>query len=258
MSVCVSLDKVSLDYPIYGYGGDSLKLRLLRMLFPKASNLGARSVNVVKALREISFTLGPGDKLGLIGPNGSGKSTLLRVLNGTFPPSAGAVVVKGRVASMLNLNCGVDADLTGRQNIRQRLDYQGIKGSLRKNIEEEVIEFADIGNFIDLPVRMYSSGMLARLIFPLSTSVEPDIVLMDEWLAVGDANFQEKSQGRLKNFLAKSSILVIASHNHVMIESLCSKILTLEHGVSIDFREGKIEPKEAELERLQLSPGGAG
>jgi len=210
------------------------------MLFPKAVHLGAGPVNVVKALREISFRLEAGDRLGLIGPNGSGKSTLLRVVNGTYPPSEGSMVVKGRIASMLNLNCGVDGDLTGRQNIRQRLDYQGIKGSVRGRIEEEVIEFADIGNFIDLPVRMYSSGMLARLLFPLSTSIEPDIVLMDEWLAVGDANFQEKSQSRLRNFLAKSSILIIASHDLVMIKSLCSKILTLNHGVSVDFRDGQI------------------
>jgi ABC-type polysaccharide/polyol phosphate transport system ATPase subunit len=241
MSICVKLDRVSLNYPVYGYGGDSLKLRVLRMLFPKATNLGARSANVVKALRQISFSLEPGDKLGLIGSNGSGKSTLLRVLNGTYPPSEGSIVVKGRVASMLNLHCGVDGDLTGRQNIRQRLDYLGIKGSLRKSIEEEVIEFADIGEFIDLPVRMYSAGMSARLLFPLSTSGEPDIVLMDEWLAVGDANFQEKSQSRLKNFLAKSSILIIASHDHTMIKSLCSKVLTLDRGVAVDFREGQVE-----------------
>jgi lipopolysaccharide transport system ATP-binding protein len=237
MSICVRLDKISLDYPVYGYGGDSLKLRVLRMVSPKSANIGPGPVNVVKALRDISFTLSPGDKLGLIGPNGSGKSTLLRVLNGTYPPSQGSMIVNGRIASMLNLNCGIDGDLTGRQNIRQRLDYQGIKGSLRGNIEEEVIEFADIGNFIDLPVRMYSSGMLARLLFPLSTSIEPDIVLMDEWLAVGDANFQEKSQSRLRNFLGKSSILIIASHDHTMIRSLCTKILTLDHGTSVDFVE---------------------
>ena len=156
MSSCVQLERVSLNYPVYGYGGDSLKLRLLRMLFPKAVPLGTGPVNVVKALREISFRLQPGDRLGVIGPNGSGKSTLLRVVNGTYPPSEGSMVVRGRIASMLNLNCGVDGDLTGRQNIRQRLDYQGIKGSLRGRIEEEVIDFADIGSFIDLPVRMYS------------------------------------------------------------------------------------------------------
>ena len=184
----------------------------------------------VRALEDINFSLQSGDRLGIIGSNGSGKTTLLRVLAGLYHPTSGRLRVKGTVDSLLAIGAGMDLENNAAENIRLRLTLMGLSKSQIRERTPGIVDFADLGSFAELPLRTYSSGMLVRLGFSIATSVGAEILLMDEWLSAGDAEFSRKSQERISEVVNNSEILVIASHNRGTIERSCNKVLWLESG----------------------------
>jgi lipopolysaccharide transport system ATP-binding protein len=226
----IVLNQVSVDFPIYGANGRSLKNIAFSALTGGRIARGAHNVRVVRALDGITAEFNDGDRIGLAGPNGSGKSTLLRVIAGVYEPSSGYVDIQGRLISMLSITQGMNSELTGFENIGLRASLLGLNRKQTKLITDEIIEFSDLGEFIKLPLRTYSSGMAMRLAFSIATSIDADILVMDEWLSVGDAEFSEKAKIRLDTMVNKASILVIASHNPDLINSVCNKKYALEHG----------------------------
>ena len=184
----------------------------------------------VRALDDLTFEFHEGDRVGLIGHNGSGKSTLLQVLAGIYEPTAGQISVKGRVTSMLGITLGMDAEATGLDNIYLRGRLMGFERRVIESLVEDIADFAGIGEFLHLPMRTYSSGMSMRLAFAVATSIDSEIILMDEWLSVGDADFVTKAKVRLTSLVNKARLVVIASHDHAMIADQCNLVIHLEHG----------------------------
>jgi len=225
----VTAQDVFVDFPIYGAQSRSFKKALFRAA---TGGLIARDHDriVVRALNGVSFELRDGDRIGLVGHNGSGKSTLLRVLAGAYEPVRGTVAVDGRVASMLNIRLGMEEEATGYENIYLRGVVMGFRPSEMKPLVDEIIAFSELGDYIHMPMRTYSSGMAMRLAFAVSTCVSAEILLMDEWLSVGDAEFSEKARKRLNDLVGQAKILVLASHDESLIEANCNKIMRLSHG----------------------------
>lgn len=225
----ISLKNVGVNFPIYGAGASSLKKTLA------ASVTGGRfgmetGVKVVQALSDINLELKAGDRLGLIGHNGAGKSTLLRTLAGVYEPSVGDFVRKGTLASLIDPSLGIEADATGLENIMLRGLVMGMSKRKIDSLTDDIVDFSGLGDYISMPVRTYSTGMLMRLAFSISTSVEADILLMDEWLSVGDAEFTEKAEKRMKDVVSGAGILVLASHSPELIAKECNRVVHLEHG----------------------------
>lgn len=226
----IELDRVSLDYPVYSQASRKLTRQLIRVATGGQLDRSESGRVTVRALDDISLSLHDGDRVGLIGHNGSGKSTLLRLLGGIYHPTHGRLTRQGGVGSLLDISLGMSGDATGRENIYLRGALQGMR---RREIDEllpGIIEFSELGDFIELPMRTYSSGMLLRLAFSVATVLSPGILLMDEWLAVGDEAFQAKAEARLHEVVSRTSILVIASHSPALIASQCNRVIYLEHG----------------------------
>lgn len=191
--------------------------------------------NYILALNHLSFTIERGTRLGIIGRNGSGKSTLLRVLGKIYAPTSGRLITQGQISSLFNLNLGIQPDVSGRENILIR---GLVKGWSRKQIKErmpDIIEFSELEEFIDLPIRTYSDGMKMRLLFAIATSFAPEILLLDEWIGAGDANFQKKAADRMNSLVAESGITVIASHNRNLLKNVCDKGMWLDQGIMRAF-----------------------
>jgi lipopolysaccharide transport system ATP-binding protein len=220
---------VSLDFPLYHSQARSLKRTVFSTVSGRMANDQRRRV-VVQALRDISFHLKSGDRLGLIGINGAGKTTLLRTLAGIYEPVVGRVRVRGTLNALLDPQLGMNVDLTGRENIMLRGLYNGLDAEAISQLEEDVREFAELGDFIDLPVRIYSSGMMVRLGFALATAIRPQVLLMDEWFLAGDAAFMEKARGRLEDMVRGAEILVLSSHLKAVVLNWCTRVIWLEHG----------------------------
>lgn len=191
---------------------------------------GKGRARFITALDGVSFELKAGDRLGLVGSNGAGKTTLLKVLYGIYEPSAGRVEINGRVDALFNINLGFRGEATGRRNIELRGLINGWSPEEIEARMEEIIEFSELGNFIDMPFKSYSQGMAARLAFSIATAMEPEILLMDEWIGAGDPAFQEKARARMAELAEKAGIIVLASHNHALLKKTCNKVLTLEAG----------------------------
>ncbi len=220
---------LSLDYPIVGMGNQSFKNRVLSATTGGLISGGA-GIPVVNALRCIDFEIKDGDRVGLIGHNGAGKSTLLKVLAGIYQPTVGHLSVNGRVVSTLNLWIGMEQEATGYENIMTRGLLLGMS---RKEILKklpEISAFTELGEYLDMPVRIYSTGMQTRVAFATVTAMHADILLMDELIGTGDSSFMEKAERRLKDLMSRSSILVLASHNDDTIRKFCNKAILLEHG----------------------------
>jgi len=181
----------------------------------------------VTALHDLSLNLKSGDRLGVMGPNGAGKSTLLRVIAGIYAPTSGSIEVKGRIASLIDISLGMELEASGFENIRMRGVMMGLSLKQIKSLEEEIAEFTELGPYLNMPIRSYSTGMHMRLGFAVSTAVPADILLMDEWLSVGDEAFKVKAEKRLEDYVNKSSILVLASHSKETIKKLTNLQLLL-------------------------------
>ena len=189
------------------------------------------------AVKNISFELDKGETLGIIGHNGAGKSTLLKVIAGIMKPATGIAYVNGTIAPMLELGSGFDYELTGRENIMLNGAILGYSKSFLEEKSDEIIEFSELGHFIDEPIRNYSSGMVTRLAFSIATVVNPDILIVDEVLSVGDADFQEKSRRRMMELMGGGTTVLFVSHNIAQVREMCDKVLWLEHGEMMGFGE---------------------
>ena len=182
------------------------------------------------ALKDLSFEVRKGEVLGIVGHNGAGKSTLLKVISGILKPARGSVTVNGVVAPMLELGSGFDFDLTGRENVFLNGAILGFSEQFLKGKYEEIVEFSELGQFIDVPLRNYSSGMVARLAFSVASVVRPDILIVDEVLSVGDADFQEKSKKRMLELMGGGTTVLFVSHSLEQVRAMCDRVLWLEHG----------------------------
>ena len=209
--------------------------------FTKKTTLNRSFINMFRrepadafwALRDVTFQVVHGESLAVIGPNGAGKSTLLQVLAGIITPSEGIVDVDGRISSLLTLGAGFDQDLSGRDNIRLAGAFMGLDPATMRRITPTIVEFADIGPFIDAPIKTYSSGMRARLGFAIATAVDPDILLLDEVLATGDANFREKSKQRVIDIVGAAKAVVLVTHDMNWVVEYCNRALLLERGLLV-------------------------
>lgn len=191
---------------------------------------GKLKYNEFEALKHVSFNVQKGEVVGLIGHNGAGKSTMLKVISGILKPSEGSVTVKGNIAPMLELGSGFDFDLTGRENIFLNGAILGYSEAFLKQKYQEIVDFSEVGPFIDMPLRNYSSGMLARLAFSIATVVVPEVLIVDEVLAVGDAAFQKKSYSRMMELMHGGTTVLFVSHDIQQIEQMCNRVVWIERG----------------------------
>ena len=229
--VSISCRELTLRFPVYGVDAKSLKKHLAKITV--GGRLGQHhGATEVTALAGLNLELRAGDRLGLIGHNGSGKTTLLRALSGAYEPDEGAVEVEGRIAALLDLNLGIDPSATGYDNIRLRGRIAGLTAREVDARLDEIAGFSGLGPFLAMPVKTYSAGMQARLAFAAATAVEADVLLMDEWIAVGDAEFQKLAHKRLLKLVERAGILVLASHDLELIRLYCNKVMRLEGGVA--------------------------
>ncbi len=182
------------------------------------------------ALNDVSFSVNKGETLGLIGRNGAGKSTMLKVISGILQPSEGSVNVKGSIVPMLELGSGFDMELSGRENIFLNGAILGYSKEFLEAKYDEIVTFSELGQFIDAPIRNYSSGMLARLAFSIASVVEPEILIVDEILSVGDAQFQEKSRNRMMELMGGGTTVLFVSHSMEQIREMCNRVIWLESG----------------------------
>jgi len=225
----IIVEDVSVFFPLYHGNARSLKKTVINAA---SGRLGKdqNSRLVVQALRDVSFRLRGGDRLGLIGPNGAGKTTLLRTLAGIYEPVMGRLVVQGSLNALLDANVGMNMELTGRENIMLRGLYSGLLRPALMRLEQDVAEFSGLGDFLDMPVRIYSSGMVVRLGFALATAIRPQILLMDEWILAGDAEFMERARHRLEAMVHSADILVLSTHSMDIVRTWCSRVFWLDQG----------------------------
>ena len=226
----VLLENVGVSFPIYHGGSRSLKKSLL---FRGTGGHLASDVNhriAVEALRNVSLQFRAGDRTALIGANGSGKTTLLRVMAGIYEPAMGTITSRGRISPMFDMGLGIDREISGYDNIRLRGLILGLSAREVEDRMADIAEFTDLGDFLDIPVRTYSAGMLTRLTFAVATCFTPEILLMDEWISAGDADFLAKAQRRIASFIGSASIVVLASHNLEIIRRWCNKAIWMERG----------------------------
>lgn len=224
---------LSVDFPIYHGNSRSLK----KHIFARASGRlqqDDKSRIVVNALRDIALDLRSGDRLGLIGGNGAGKTTLLRTLAGIYEPVHGRIEINGRIGALLDPNLGMNSELTGRENIVLRGLYNGYPRPEIDQLERDVEAFAELGDFLDLPMRFYSAGMTVRLGFALATAIRPEVLLMDEWFLAGDAAFMEKASVRLESVVNQAEILVLSSHSPGVILNWSTRVIRMDAGRIVD------------------------
>ena len=226
----IELENCSLHLPVFGLNNRSLKGRMLSTMTGGRLAPSSGTVPVVEALNEVTLSVKPGDRLGLVGHNGAGKTTLLKLIAGIYEPTSGIIKTKGRVANLLDVTMGLDYEATGEENIVIKGLLHGLSKREIRALAPEIGEFSGLGDYLKLPVRIYSSGMVVRLAFAIATSLQADILIMDEWLGVGDADFAARSEERLRNLVDKASILVIASHNEHLIDALCTRKAHMAHG----------------------------
>jgi ABC-type polysaccharide/polyol phosphate transport system ATPase subunit len=222
----IDLDHVSLTFRVREQHQITLKEFLVRGLFRRVRN----PLLKVRALRDVTLRFRDGDRVGIIGGNGAGKSTLLRLLAGVYWPTRGRRLVTGRVSSLFELNLGFEMEASGRQNIVYRGYLQGeTPRSIRAKMQE-IADFSELGRFLDVPVRYYSAGMLVRLAFSIATAIEPEILLVDEVLSVGDLAFQEKAQQRMREMMSRAQLIVVVSHDLSSLANVCERAIWLDHG----------------------------
>jgi ABC-type polysaccharide/polyol phosphate transport system ATPase subunit len=226
----VGLDQVSISFPVYQAGSRSLKKRVL--FHGSAGRIG-RDTNdqvVIEALRDVSLSLTAGDRLALIGANGAGKTTLLRTIAGIYEPIHGTVITHGRISPLFDISLGIDVDLSGFDNIRLRALLLGLSPAEIEQRLPEIVEFTELGDYLDMPLRTYSAGMILRLSFAVATCFGPEILLMDEWILAGDAHFMGKAEARVQSFVKRARVLVLASHDLELCSRWCTIGVWLDRG----------------------------
>jgi lipopolysaccharide transport system ATP-binding protein len=226
----IKLENVSVDFPIFNATSRSLTSHILQVATGGQLDKDAKGRVQVQALDGLTFDISDGERVGLLGHNGAGKSTLLRLLSGIYFPTEGSIKIDGRVGSLIDMNLGIESEATGRENIFTRGMLLGLsKAEIRARLQE-IIEFSELGDFLEMPVRTYSNGMYMRLAFSVATILRPEILLMDEWLSVGDESFADKAQARLSEVVSATKILVLATHSRQLLERICTRSIWLEHG----------------------------
>lgn len=227
----IKLDDVYIEFPMLGLEHRSLKKALVSTATGGRIVSNARQAPVVQALSGVTLQLDAGQRVGLIGRNGAGKTTLLRTLAGVYEPVRGRVTTSGKIVSMLD--AGLQPEMTGLENIELRglllgLDFNGIR-----RMTAEVEEFSELGEFLRMPVRVYSTGMTMRLSFAIATIGQPEILLMDEWILAGDASFMLKAKARMQRFVSEARLMVLASHSEALIRQNCNRVIFLKHGAVV-------------------------
>ena len=238
-TVSIRCTDLTVRFPVYGVDAKSLKKTVVRVAVGGTLGRHAGATDVT-ALESVNLALNAGDRLGLIGHNGSGKTTLLRALSGAYEPDEGTVDVHGRIAALLDLSLGIDPSATGLDNIRLRGRIAGLSTKEIDARMDEIGEFTGLGPFLSMPVKTYSAGMQGRLAFAAATAVDCDVLLMDEWIAVGDAEFQKLAHKRLLKLVERAGILVLATHEAPLLKLYCNKVMKLEGGVAsevVDIRK---------------------
>jgi lipopolysaccharide transport system ATP-binding protein len=236
MTGMISLNNLCVDFPIYSFiGNRSLKRTFINIATGGVLASDVRNRPIVCALSNITFTLKEGDRVGIVGHNGSGKTTLLQVLAGIYEPTAGSLNIVGTITSMLGISVGMDMEASGSDNILLRGGLMGMSKAEIESKLDEIVDFSGLGEFIHMPVKTYSTGMAMRLAFSIVTSKDADILLMDEWLSVGDQEFVQKANKRMDEMAQNARIVVFASHDQKTLSQRSNKIIKLEHGKLVDF-----------------------
>ena len=231
----VNVKNVSVNFQINDVNYRSLKKSLITALATtvRSKNNVAFTDDkkvLVNSLSRINFKAEENDRVGIIGLNGSGKTTLLKIISGIIPPSSGLVEIEGALASFIDITSGMDLNLSGRENAILKGMYMGVPPELMKAKIGYIEKFSDLGEFFELPVSSYSSGMVVRLAFSIATSVKPDILVLDEWLSAGDASFVKKMEEKMSNYVNSASILILATHSPSIIKEWCNKVMVLDAG----------------------------
>lgn len=223
------LENVSLSYPVYGANGRSFKSGVINMA--TGGRLAkTHSMITVEALKNINLELNPGDRLGLVGHNGAGKTTLLKVLGQIYEPTQGNLIVKGNSSCLFDMMMGMDHESSGYENIMLRGLIFGLSRREVKKLIPDIEAFSELGEFLKMPIKTYSSGMMVRLAFAIITSIPSEILLLDEIMNVGDARFMERARIRMKKFIHNADILVLSTHDPLIMQEFCNKVAWLEHG----------------------------
>jgi ABC-2 type transport system ATP-binding protein/lipopolysaccharide transport system ATP-binding protein len=225
----INLKNVFIDFPVFNAGKRPTNLNLFQKVIGGKLSKTSGTTSI-RALEDINLNFSEGDRVGLVGHNGAGKTTLLRVLAGVYPPTTGTVTFSGRIVPLFDISLGFDFELTGYDNILLRGLFLGLSKSELSICKTKIATFTGLGDYLEMPLRTYSSGMLMRLAFAIATAVQPDIILMDEWIGVGDTEFLDQAKTRLESFIDNSNITVLASHSETLIRSICNKAVLLGQG----------------------------
>lgn len=238
----LEIDHVSMKFNLSKEKVDNLKEYVIKLIKHQIS------YNEFWALKDVSFKVKKGDRVAILGMNGAGKSTMLKVIAGVLKATEGSVTTRGKVVPLLELGAGFDKNYTGRENIYL---YGAVLGYPKSFIDEkykEIVEFSELGEFIDVPIKNYSSGMKARLGFSVATIVEPEILILDEVLSVGDAKFRKKSEARIQKMFDSGVTVLFVSHSMSQVRRICNKAMILDHGTLLDF--GELEPICEKYEKM--------
>lgn len=230
----IKFENVTVEYPAYNANTMTIKSKLASLT---TGGLLSRDKNkiTIKALNDVSFELSNGDAIGLVGHNGAGKTTLLRTIAGIYSPSSGIIHRQGRISTIIELGAGLDSELSGYENIQRLGLLLGMTPTHISQLIPDIEDFTELGDFLNAPVRTYSSGMLMRLMFAVTTSTQPEILLVDEMFGTGDKSFQEKAKARMENLISSSKIFVFASHSDELIKKFCNRIFQISHGSLVEI-----------------------
>ncbi|MEL7444450.1 MAG: ABC transporter ATP-binding protein [Pseudomonadota bacterium] len=226
----VKLENVGVEYLVREMHRTSLVSAAASFATGGDIDMSNHSKVLISALKDVSLSFKDGDRVGLIGHNGAGKTTLLRVLSGILAPMQGRIRIEGRLAGLLSIQLGLDQNASGYENVYIRARYMGCSEEEIMARFDDICEFSELGEYLHLPLRTYSSGMRVRLAFSIATAFEPDILILDEWLSAGDANFRDKAARRLKGLIAQSGIFFMATHQPGLMKQMCNKGVVLEKG----------------------------
>ena len=229
-NVSISLNNASVEFPLLSAQSRSLRNRIVKTATAGQFSINDSGHHYVRGLDSVSLEIARGERVGLLGRNGAGKSTLLRVLGGIYEPTSGSATIIGKPTTLMDISLGINPEATGLQNIFLQAALMGVSKNTMKNHIDEILDFSELGDFIHLPVRTYSSGMQLRLALAVSTVSSPEILIMDEWLSVGDEAFKAKAEKKLRQLVDDANILVIATHSRELVESVCTRALLIDQG----------------------------